>query len=73
MLLTGKNRIEDLEALNEDFEYHTVDDDEKWKIDLVKELIDVRHDELTVEGLDMDELQEILEYLCISRWNLPSL
>ena len=66
MLLTGKNRIEDLEALNEDFEYHTVDDDEKWKIDLVKELIDVRHDELTVEGLDMDELQEILEYLCIS-------
>ena len=66
MLLTGKNRIEDLEALNEDFEYHTVDDDEKWKIDLVKELIDVRHDELTVEGLDMDELEEILEYLCIS-------
>ena len=55
-----------MEALNEDFEYHTVDDDEKWKIDLVKELIDVRHDELTVEGLDMDELEEILEYLCIS-------
>ena len=38
MLLTGKNRMEDLEAFSVEFDYHTVDDDAKWKIDLVNHI-----------------------------------
>ena len=66
MLLTGQNRVEDLKAGNADFDYHTVSEANRWKIDFIRELIDVRDDELTVDGMDQEELEEILEYLCIS-------
>ena len=66
MLLTGQNRVEDLKAGNVDFDYHTVSEANRWKIDFIRELIDVRDDELTVDGMDQDEVEEILEYLCIS-------
>ena len=64
MILTEKNRIEDLKAGNVDFAYHTATEDDEWKINFVKELIDVRNDHLDVAGMDSDELEEILEYLC---------
>jgi hypothetical protein len=64
MLLTEKNRIGDLKAGNVDFAYHTVNEADEWKIDFVKELIDVKNDNLNVAGMDLDEIEEILEYLC---------
>ena len=64
MLLTGNNTIEDLKACKVDFDYHTVEKCDEWKIKLVKELIDVQQDDLTVEGLEQAELDEILDYLC---------
>ena len=64
MISTEKNRIEDLKAGNVDFAYHTAIEDDEWKINFVKELIDVRNDHLDVAGMDSDELEEILEYLC---------
>ena len=64
MLLTEKNRIGDLNAGNVDFAYHTVIEADEWKIDFVKELIDVKNDNLNVAGMDLDEIEEILEYLC---------
>ena len=64
MLLTEKNKIDDLKAGNVDFAYHTVKEADKWKIDFVKELIDVKNDDLNVAGMYNDELEEILEYLC---------
>ena len=66
MLLTGNNTIEDLKACKVDFDYHTVEKSDEWKIKLVKELIDVQQDDLTVDGLEQAELDEILEYLCTS-------
>ena len=71
MILSEKNRIEDLKAGNVDFAYHTAIEDDEWKINFVKELIDVRNDHLDVAGMDSDELEEILEYLC-SGWLMLS-
>ena len=66
MMLTRKNLIEHLETESSDFEYNTVEDDAKWKINLGKELIIVKYQDLTVAGLDDDELEKIIEYLCIN-------
>ena len=66
MMLTRKNPIEHLENDSSDFEYNTVEDDAKWKINLGKELIIVKYQDLTVARLDDDELEKILEYLCIN-------
>ena len=64
MLLAEMNRIEDLEAGKTDFDYHPVDKADHWRIDFIKELVDVKHDDLVIPGLEKNELEEILEYLC---------
>ena len=51
MILANKNTIEDLEKGNIDFEYHAVDPREAWRIEFAKELIDLKHGELEVEGI----------------------
>ena len=66
MILAGKNRVEDLEVGKVDFEYHKVEETEAWKIDFVQELIDLRYGDLHVPGTEVDELKEILDYICTS-------
>ena len=66
MILAGKNRVEDLEVGKVDFEYHKVEETEAWRIDFVQELIDLRYGDLHVPGMDVDELKEILDYICTS-------
>ena len=62
MLLSGRNRIEDLKDV--DIPYHAVPSDEAWRIGFVKEIVDQKHGELEVPGLLKKELDSILEYLC---------
>ena len=64
MILANKNTIEDLLADNIDIDYHAVDPQETWRIDFVKELVDVKHGDLEVEGITPDELGQILNYIC---------
>ena len=66
MMLAEVNRIEDLKVGKVDFDYHTVEKADKWKMDILKELINVRHDDLTVPGLGQKEVEEIIEYICTS-------
>ena len=53
-LLNGKVEIE----------YHKMNDEQMWKVGLVKEIIDALHDEKNV-GLEASELKDILEFLCV--------
>ena len=64
MMKTGKNRIDDLNHKNIDFDYHLVKKDEEWKIGFVKELTDVKQGDLEVEGLNSAEIDEILRLVC---------
>ena len=66
MIMTELGRIEDLKPGKVDFEYHKVKKIDEWKIGFVKELVDVKQEELNVTGMDLVELEEILEYLCTS-------
>ena len=63
MILTGLNRVEDLKPGKVDFEYHKVEKTDEWKIGCVKELVNVKQEELNVFGTILGELDEILEYL----------
>ena len=64
MTISGLNKIEDLKYGRVDFDYHTVEEKDAWKIQFAKELVDVRHGELIVPGLGQDEIQTILDYIC---------
>ena len=66
MIQTGLNRVEDLKAGKVDFEYHKIEKTDEWKIGFVKELGNVKQEELKVAGMVYEELDEILEYLCTS-------
>ena len=67
MLLLGKVNIDDIKIRDIDnFEYAAVLPDDKWKVDMVKEIIEIGADQLNVENFSEEELEEILEYLCIS-------
>ena len=67
MLLLGKHKIEEVSIRDlNSFEYCPVQSDNKWKVDMVKELIEVRENNLHVENFSAEELEEILEHLCTS-------
>ena len=64
MELTGKNTIEELDTRNVDFDYHKVKETDAWRINFAKELVEIRGGDLEVQGIESDELQQILEYIC---------
>ena len=37
-----------------------------WRVDVIKELTDVKFGKLIVDGFSMEECEEILQYDCIS-------
>ena len=41
-----------------------VDKSDHWRINFIKELVDVKRDDLVIPGLEKNELEEIMEYLC---------
>ena len=67
MLLLGKHTIDEVKSNDIDkFEYAPVMPDDTWKIDMVKELIEVRENQASIENFSADDIEDILEHLCIS-------
>ena len=63
--LTQKFKIEDVskhDILN--IVYCPVPENEKWRIPLIKEIIEARNSTLEVIGFTPAELEDILDYLC---------
>ena len=49
-----------------DIEFVPVPEEDVWKINLVKELIDVKWGEASIANFSTDEIDEILEQICTS-------
>ena len=64
MLLAERSRVEDLENNEINVEYHEIPDSEKWRVDFIKEVVELKLGELVVEGFTAKELEEIQDYLC---------
>ena len=43
MLLSGKNTIKEVLDSRLDFEYHKLEEEEVWKVDMLKEIIDIQN------------------------------
>ena len=63
MEITGKNTIEELNR-NAYFEYHKAGENDAWRTNFAKELIEIRAGDLEVHGIESDELEQILEHIC---------
>ena len=67
MLLAGKTSVE--EVKKEDaykIEYFPMDENDMWKVDAIKEIIEVKNKMLNIDNFELEELEEILTYLCTS-------
>ena len=66
MIESGKDNINQLEnGSNDDIEYHPVSDDVKWKIPIIKEIIDVKHGRMNVDRFSFEELDEICGHIYV--------
>ena len=67
MLLLGKTSIEDVKKEDvEKIEYFPLDETEFWKVNAIKEIIDVKNKQLDLENFKTEEIEEMLTFLCTS-------
>ena len=64
MLEASKVNIEELLEKNIEIKYHEITDENVWKIDFIKEIVNLKEDWLTLHGFGKTQLDEILEHLC---------
>ena len=62
MLMAEKNTIEELEMGGVDIKYHDILESEFWRVDFIREVVDLKYGEL--EGFTTEELEIIQDYLC---------
>ena len=68
--LTNKSRIEDIKNVDiEAIIYNEIPDAEKWRIGVINELSKVRTNEVEVPNFSLQEVQNMLEFVCVS-WHL---
>ena len=66
MLSSNENSVNFLTKSGaEKISYHPTTDDEKWKEMIVKEIIEVKNEQLEVSGFSSEELDDILEHICV--------
>ena len=45
--------------------YDKLEEEQEWRTSFLGEIIDILHDEKSVDDLEKDELEDILEILCM--------
>ena len=67
MLLVGKSSVDSVKKEDVDkIEYFPLNEADRWKIGAIKEIIDVKSGTLDIADFELEELEEILTYLCTS-------
>ena len=66
LILTNTANVDDLHpGLVNDIKYHTVEENQMWRIELIRELLDIKYGILCLpEGWSEDALEEILMDTC---------
>ena len=65
--MTIKSTIEEVTNSDVDkIKYAELADDERWRVDIINELTDVKFGQMTVEGFTTEECDDILHFACTS-------
>ena len=66
LLLTNKQHVDDLRpGIGDGIEYHQIGEEDVWRINMVKEITDLKNGILeNPEGWSSDELELILHWVC---------
>ena len=65
MLIANKNDINDLDPSDTtDIQYYPVSENDEWKVNVVKELTDVKFGLLNLDNFSMKDVREMLDHIC---------
>ena len=66
LLLTDKLHVDELHpGIVDNIKYHQIEQEEMWRISMVKELIDLNHGDMILpEGWSAEDLDMILNFVC---------
>ena len=68
MLLVGKTSVDEVEKIDaENIEYHPIKSEDLWKVDVIREILEVKCRKLEIDDFNQDNLEDILTYLCTSQ------
>ena len=67
MILVDKNTTNEI-CINDvqNIVYATVSEENNWKISCVKELMDILHEDKSLNGFSKKEVKEMLDDLCVN-------
>ena len=66
MLLLGKSTVEDVNFQDHaSLTYFNLRDDENWKVDMIKEIVDIKLGEKEIHGFKSEEVAAMLDHLCL--------
>ena len=67
LLKTDKTSISDL-VPNDAFkiEYQPINDEDKWRLPFIEDIIETKNDQTMVENIDENDLEDMLDVLCTS-------
>ena len=67
MLLVGKTSVNDVTRKDADkIDYFQMDVKDLWKVDFIKEIINVKSKKANIDNFNREELETVLTYLCTS-------
>ena len=66
--MLDKSDVRELEirSVKENLIYEPIPEDQAWRISSLQEVIDIQQGKLEVEGFDRTEIEEIMEFICVS-------
>jgi hypothetical protein len=50
----------------ENIEYAKMSGDDMWRVNMIKEVTEVKFGQLSIEGFSIEECEEMLQFACIS-------
>ena len=62
----GKTRVEDITPFDSKVPFKEIPDGQEWRVNAVKELIEVQNEKLEVNGFESEEIETMLTWICTS-------
>ena len=66
MLRVGKTRVEDIAPSDSKVAFKEIPNGQEWRVNAVRELIEVQNDKLEVSGFDSEEIETMLTWICMT-------
>ena len=67
LLLTNKSSVEEITNVDIEYiEYDAISDENRWRIDLIREITDTKFGQLQIDGYSFEECEVIIQFACVS-------